>query len=107
MPTIPTWKNPFNKKVLIHDHTKQRQQNDECRNVDAALLNQLLTAFEDTYLSPLKNAFTGYFGSTTLRLLSHLYDNYARILAMELAKNDKKQSEPCNLNEPEPLNKAK
>ena len=67
MPTIPAWKNPFNKKVLIHDHTKQRQQNDECRNVDAALRNQLLTAFEDTYISPLKNAFTGYFGSTTLR----------------------------------------
>ena len=79
--TIPEWATPFNEKALLREHAKQRKQYNECCNVNAALCNQLLTVFGDTYLSPLKNTFTGYSVATMLRLLSHLYDHYARILA--------------------------
>ena len=51
-PHFLAWKNPFNKKALLHKHAKKRQQCDECHNFDAALRNKLLAAFEDTYLSP-------------------------------------------------------
>ena len=46
-----------------------------------------MAAFDDTYLSPLKNALTGYSGATTLQLLIHLYAHYTRIPAMDLAEN--------------------
>ena len=38
--------------------------------------------------------FTGYSGSTTQTLLSHIYDNYAMILATDLADNNKRLREP-------------
>ena len=56
--------------------------------------------FEDTYLSPLKNAFTGYSRATTLSLISHLYVHYAQISATELAKNDMNLWETYNSDEP-------
>ena len=49
-----------------------------------------MTAFDDTYLSPIKNAFTGYSEATMLQLLSHLYVHYVSILATDLGKNNKK-----------------
>ena len=99
-PTIPLCKTPSDEKALIREHTTQRQQYDECRNIASALRNQLLTEFEDTSLSPLKNAFTGYLGATTLTLLSNLYGNCARISSTDLADNDKNLGEPCNSGKP-------
>ena len=59
-----------------------------------------MAAFEDTYLSPLNNCFTTYSGATMLCILIHLYDNYARISATDLAKNDKNLREPYNPDNP-------
>ena len=42
----------------------------------------------------------GYSGATMLQLLSNLYNNYARILATDLVKNDKKLREPYNPDKP-------
>ena len=97
---IPEWTTPFEKKALICDHTEQRQQYNEFCNVGAALRNHLLTSFEDTYISPLKNAFAGYSRATTLTLLIHLYGNYARILTTHLAENDKNLMETYNTDKP-------
>ena len=88
--TIPEWTTPFNKKTLIHEHTDQHQQYDECCNVNSALHNQPLTSFENTHVLPLKKAFTGYSGANTLSLLIHLYSNYKRISATDLNDNNKK-----------------
>ena len=89
-PSIPGWTTSFDEKSLLHEHAGQRQQYDKCRNVDAALRNQLLKAFEDTSLPPLKNTFTGYSGVTTLTPLSYLYAQYAQILMTDLAENNRK-----------------
>ena len=59
-----------------------------------------MTAFDDTYLLPLKNAFTGYSGETTLQLLSQLYAHYLIILATDLSENDKKLREAYNPDNP-------
>ena len=98
--SIPSWTTPFDEKALLHEDAEQRQQYNECCNVDADLSNQLLKAFEYTYLSPLKNLFTGYYGSTTLTLLSHLYVYYAQILATDLAENERNLRENYNTNKP-------
>ena len=47
-------------------------------------------AFEDTYVSPMQNDFTGYYGATKLTLLSHLYTHCVRISMPELAENYRK-----------------
>ena len=52
MPTILALTAPFDKKNIVQEHVSQRQQYDECRNIDATLSNQILPAFEYTYLSP-------------------------------------------------------
>ena len=99
-PNIRLWMTPFDKKALLRKHAKHRRQYNKCCNVDNALHNQLLTAFGDTYLLPLKNSFMGYSGATTLQLLGHLYAHYARILATDLAENEKKLGEAYNPDEP-------
>ena len=99
-PSIPAWETPFGKKALLCENAEKRQKYNECCKVDATLRDQLLTAFEDTYLSPLKNAFTGYSGATTLNLISQLYAHYVRILAIDLAENNRKLQETFNLDKP-------
>ena len=42
----------------------------------------------------------GYSRATTLTIVIHLYVNYARIFATDLADNDKNLREPCNSDEP-------
>ena len=97
---IPALTNPFDEKALLRKHAKQLRQYNECRNVEASLQNKLITTFEDTYLSPLKNAFTGYSGSTTMTLIYHLYTHYMRISVTELVKNNRKLREIFNPDEP-------
>ena len=75
MSTIPVWKNSFDKKALIREHNKHRRKYEGCIYVETAHWNQLLMAFEDTYLLTLKNGFTGYLRATTLLLLRNLYGN--------------------------------
>ena len=59
-PSIPAWTSPFKDKRLIRDLNKIFFKYDECQAVESALHHQLLKIFEDTYLTPLKNAFMGY-----------------------------------------------
>ena len=99
-PTIPVWTPPFYKKKLIWEHVKQCHQYNECQNIDSALRNQLMTEFEDTYLSPLKHPFTGYFAIKMLQLILHLYDQYARISTIYLAANYANLREPFNPSNP-------
>ena len=56
---ILAWTYPFVEKRLIREHVGQLRQYNKCRNINSALCNQLLTAFEDICLSPLKHVFTG------------------------------------------------
>ena len=47
-PKFPLCKTSFDKKALLCKNTKQRQQYNKCCNVNAALHNQILTAFDNT-----------------------------------------------------------
>ena len=95
-----SWLAPFDEKKLILEHVGLCQQYDECCSINAALRNQLHRDFEDTCLTPLNNAFTGYSGTTTIPLPSHIYVHYTSILATDLAVNNQKLRQPFNPNEP-------
>ena len=68
--------------------------------VENDLCNKILKVFDDMYLYPLKNAFTGYSSIPTLNLIIHIYGHYARISATNLVENDNHLREPFNPNEP-------
>ena len=51
-PTILPWTDPFDENKIILEYADQHCQYDDFRNIDAALRNQLLPAFEDTYPPP-------------------------------------------------------
>ena len=62
--------------------------------MDIVLKKQLVSVFKDSYISSLKNAYTGYATKTTFKILIHLCANYACIYATEMAANDEKLRPP-------------
>ena len=58
---------------------------DKCRTVDTALKNQLVSSFDNLYISMMKNTYTGCAMKTTMELIHHLYKNYAHISATDMA----------------------
>ena len=59
-------------------------------NVDPALRQQLLGSVKDMLLQVLHKPHRGYSGSSTLDLLTHLYETYAVISNADWLANDKR-----------------
>ena len=72
----------------------------ECRTVDTDLKNQLVSSFNDPYISTLKNVYTGYVKKSTMELITNLYEKYARISSTDVAANNKIIRSPYNVEEP-------
>ena len=72
---------------------------------------QLVSVFNNPYLSTLKNAYTGYDTKSTMELITHLYNKYAWNSTKEMATNREIISTTYNMEEPlesliESLNKC-
>ena len=59
-------------------------------NVDHALCQQLLGTVEDTFLRFKHKPHRRYRGSSTLDLLTHIYETYAAISKADWLANDKR-----------------
>ena len=66
----------------------------------SALKNELLAAFDDSYLATLKNEYTSYTTSSTTELIDHLYKHCARISLTNMEENDKRLRASYNAEEP-------
>jgi hypothetical protein len=55
---------------------------------DKALKQLLLGAVDDMFVRSLQTKYIGYLNVTTLQILDHLYNEYARISAADLQSND-------------------
>ena len=73
---------------------------DEYRTIDYVLKNQMPTVFDNPYLATLKNKYTGYTTRSTMKLINHLYKQYARISSMGMAANDEIIRASYNSKEP-------
>ena len=69
-------------------HDAFREEWQEWIATDIALKNQLVNAIDDLYLQTLRSRVTGYTSLTTLTMLRHLYNLYARLTPSEIASND-------------------
>ena len=73
------------------------KQYDAC---DRALKQLLLGAVDDIFVNALSNTHIGYANTTTLQLITHLYDNYGKITDADLRKNQETMVENLDTNLP-------
>jgi hypothetical protein len=69
-------------------------------NVDQAIKNLLIEAFDDAYLNALSDEIVGYANCTSLQILTHLLTYYAMIAPTELTQNYERLNTPYDQNQP-------
>ena len=65
--------------------------------VNTALKNQIISVFEDPYLSMMINVYTDFSTKTKLDIFQHLCFQYTRISTIEMSVNDNSLHSPYNL----------
>ena len=94
--TIPTGSIGTQIDTLMRNHKEQLREWQETTRTDQALQQQLIVVFDEGYLRGLRNMRTGYVGVTTQQMLTHLYDSYGIVTAVDIEDNDTRMREPCN-----------
>ena len=74
---------------LRRKHQEQYAEYLQCDQVDKALKSLLIAAVDEAYIRSLRHKYVGFANVTTLQIITHLYDTYARITANDLKENDK------------------
>ena len=69
-------------------------------NIDKALKSQLIVAVDEKFIRGKRNKYVGYANVTTLQLLNHLYECYAKITHNNLRENDQRMNAPYDPNKP-------
>jgi hypothetical protein len=64
--------------------------------MDGALKTQVINTIQDTYLSEMRNKYTGYLGVTTHDLLDHLLDRYGKITPADIEDCKRRINEPID-----------
>ena len=86
--------------VITRQYNADNKQYLETVRTDQALKQQLLGAVENIYIESLRNQYTGFTTVTTLALLTHLYDTYGQISALDLDENERKMKTRYDPNQP-------
>ena len=85
---------------LVREHEAKLKLWKLYTQVEQTLKQQLITAFDDIYLSGLRNRHTGFAGLTLLTMLQHLYDSYGDLTPTELEDNDERMRSAYDATEP-------
>ena len=85
---------------FVREHEAQLQLWKLYTQVQQALKQQLIAAFDDIYLSGLRNRHTGFAGITLLRMLQYMYETYGDITPTELEDNDERMRTAYDATEP-------
>ena len=94
--TIPPGSTGPQIDIIVRNHKEQLREWQETTRTDQAIQQQLIAVFDEEYLRGLRNMHTGYVGVTTQQILTHLYDNYGVITAVDIEDNDTRIREPYN-----------
>lgn len=90
LPTGPTSATGPQISELVRQYTQELRIRCEIIHTYHALQYQIVTVFDKEHLLDLTDPHTDFVGITTPDILHHLYNNYAVILATDLADNDDK-----------------
>jgi hypothetical protein len=75
------------------EHKEQLRTFHETRNVEIALIQQIVSAIDGQYISPMKNRNTGQFTGTIYQILVYLQNTYGKISPGQLSAFEKEVSE--------------
>ena len=89
IPVIPAGATGPEAASIRYAHDTATLEFNTFHNVDRALIQKLLGAIEDTFVLIKQKPHRGYSGSSTLDLLTHLYETYAVISNANCLANDK------------------
>ena len=78
----------------VRQHKEQLRVFRQVENAELALKSQLIESFDETYFRGLRGRHTGYTNISYLRMISHLYDTYGSITAVDLIENEKRMDTP-------------
>ena len=99
-PTIPPGATGPQIADIRRQHDKAFKEFKMYSNTDKALKSQLIAAIDEKYIRGKRNKYVGYVNVTTLELLNHLYESYAKIIHNNLRENDQCMNAPYDPNEP-------
>ena len=99
-PTIPARSTGDVTRRIERIHRESLRVYREVERTDQALKQQLLGAFDDMYLKAQKDAHIGYGNTSTLNLITHLYDSYGNITQIELSENETRMKAPYDITTP-------
>ena len=74
--------------VITREHTEALRVFNEYKNVDKACKKVITNICPEIYYKTLKNRYTGYTGSSTLQILTHLWTEYGEISEDDVRAND-------------------
>ena len=83
----------------VRQHKEQLRVYRLVENTELALKSQLIDTFDETYFRGLRNRHTGFFGATYLQMITHLYDSYGLITALDIIENEKRMDKPYDQSE--------
>lgn len=98
--TIPARSTGKITRRLERDHKESLRVYREVERTDQALKQQLLASFDDMHLKAQRNAHVGYSNSTTMDLVTHLYNSYGNITQIDLSENESRMKAPYDITTP-------
>jgi hypothetical protein len=100
LPIIPTGATKTVREQICAEHQENRRVFDNHHNMDGALKTQVIDTIQATYLSEMRNKYTGYLGVTTRDLLGHLLDRYGKITPADIEDCKSRMNEPIDSTQP-------
>jgi hypothetical protein len=100
LPVIPAGATKTVREQIRAEHNENRRVFDNHHNMDGALKTQVIDTIQDTYLSEMRNKYTGYLGVTTRDLLDHLLDRYGKITPADIEDCKRRMNEPIDSTQP-------
>ena len=85
-PTIPTGSTGLQIADIRRQHKDQFDEFQTYQQTDRTLKTILITSIDEAYIRLLRDKYIGYANMTTLQMLTHLCNSYARISQFDLEK---------------------
>ena len=85
---------------LVRDHEAKLKMWKQYIQVEQTLKQQLISVFDDIYLTSISNRHTGFASLSLLNMLQFLYDTYGDIIPSELEDNDEHMRLPYDPMQP-------
>lgn len=99
-PTIPAGGTAAQIADARRTHAEATRSFTQYHQTDRALKTILIGAIDEAYIRSLRDKYIGYANVSTLDMLSHLYDTYARITQGALEENDQRLKQDWDPNQP-------